>query len=272
MKKLFLSLIAMLASVAVSAGEFVHRAVSAHMCASGLVLHAVPDASLFNSRRVTNPDQSEIIRQSLYDFQLYPTAGAQQMSFFSQQQGTGITTALGGTVGAAKSINDTNQQLANQLPSGKAFLAESIEVFFLPGSVSTANTYTPANAIVFATTAAAAVGAAVNDTNSFYQSGALRLNILSKEYLTETPLGRFPPKTQLDVQAGLTSNSSTLGLTISGWARQQGRPYYLEPTIALQPAVNYEVLLLWPAAVTTPSGFNARVGVVLDGFLMRASQ
>jgi hypothetical protein len=54
--------------------------------------------------------------------------------------------------------------------------------------------------------------------------------------------------------------------------RAAGRPYYIDPTIALQPAVNFEVLLRFPAAVATPSGFNARVGVILDGYFMRASQ
>jgi hypothetical protein len=32
------------------------------------------------------------------------------------------------------------------------------------------------------------------------------------------------------------------------------------------------VVIKYPAAVATPSGFNARVGVILDGYFMRASQ
>jgi hypothetical protein len=40
----------------------------------------------------------------------------------------------------------------------------------------------------------------------------------------------------------------------------------------LQPAVNFEVLIRYPAAVATPSGFNGRIGVILDGYFMRASQ
>ena len=31
-------------------------------------------------------------------------------------------------------------------------------------------------------------------------------------------------------------------------------------------------MIRYPAAVATPSGFNARVGVILDGYFMRASQ
>jgi hypothetical protein len=51
-----------------------------------------------------------------------------------------------------------------------------------------------------------------------------------------------------------------------------GRPYYIEPRITLAPAVNFQVVLSWPAAVANPSTFNARVGVYLDGYMMRASQ
>ena len=42
--------------------------------------------------------------------------------------------------------------------------------------------------------------------------------------------------------------------------------------MTLQPAVNFDVTLRWPALVATPSGFNGRVGIILDGYLMRASQ
>ncbi|NBS80103.1 hypothetical protein EBS57_10020, partial [bacterium] len=103
---------------------------------------AIPTAADFNARRVTNPGQSEVIRQRLYDYQLYATAGVTQLTFFQNPIGAGITSAIGGTVGSAKTIWDTNMQLAGTLPSGIAYMVESIEVLFLPGSVSTTNTYT----------------------------------------------------------------------------------------------------------------------------------
>lgn len=233
---------------------------------------AIPTAADFNSRRVTNPGQSEVIRQRLYDYQLYPTAGVTQLTFFQNPIGAGITTALGGTVGSAKTIWDTNQELAGTLPSGKAFMVESIEVLFLAGSVSTANTYTPIGQSVFNATAAATVMGALNDTNTFYQSGCLEFNILSKNYLRETPLLAFPPKAHFDLSAAVSSNSATTAEVAAQLNKASGRPYYLEPSISLQPAVNFEVVLKWPAAVATPSGFNARVGVILDGYLLRASQ
>jgi hypothetical protein len=236
--------------------------------------NGVPNVNDFNSRRVTNPSQSEVIRQRLFDYQLYPTAGVTQLAFFQQPIGQGITTAIGGTVGTAKTQWDTNQELGGNLPSGKAYMAESIEVLFFPGSVSTANTYTPAVLGSFLAVAASTYTGFVyqNDVNSFYQSGLLEFNLLSKNYLRETPLAAFPPKTQFEVNAGISTNSATTGVTGVSHAKMVGRAYYLEPQISIQPTMNYEILLRWPAAVATPSGFNARVGVVIDGFLMRASQ
>jgi hypothetical protein len=235
-------------------------------------MERLPTAADFNARRVTNPSQSEIVRQRFYDYQLYATAGTTQLTFFSAPVGQGVTTALGGTAGTAKTLWDTNLELPNTLPSGKAFMIESIEVVFFPGSVSTSNTYTVASPVLFNATAAAAVSAQLADVNSFYQSGMLELNILSKNYLRETPMIAFPPKSNFNLDVGYASNSATTALNGAVNMRAAGRPYYLEPTIALQPAVNFEVVIRYPAAVATPSGFNARVGVILDGYFMRASQ
>jgi hypothetical protein len=232
----------------------------------------VPTAADFNSRRVTNPGQSEVYRQRLYDYNIYPTAGVTQIAFFSQPIGQGITSAIGGTAGTAKTRSDTNMDLAGQLPSGKSFLAETVEVLFTPGSVSTANTYTPAKLSFFNAAAAQALVASADDVNLIYQSGLLDISILSKSYLSETPLWAFPPKTGLTIDGAMASTSATasaLGLQV---ARVTGRPYILDPEITLQPAVNFSVTISWPAVVATPSGFNGRMGVILDGYFMRASQ
>jgi hypothetical protein len=230
----------------------------------------MPTAADFNARRVTNPGQSEIIRQRLYDYQLYANAGTTQLSFFQQPVGSGLTSALGGTVGAVKTLFDTNMTLGGTLPSGQAFMIESVEVLFFPGSVTTTNTYTPVGMSVFAATAAATVAAAANDVNTFYQSGLLELNILSKNYLRETPLLAFPPKANFNLDAAVATNSATTAEVALLQARAAGRPYYIDPSISLQPAVNFEVVLRFPAAVALTN--NARVGVVLDGYFMRASQ
>lgn len=235
-------------------------------------LQDVPNQADFDARRVTDASSSEVIRQRLYDYQLYPTAGVAQLTFFAQASGSGITSAQGAVVGSAKTLWDTNIELNNTLPSGKGYLAESIEILFLPGSVSTANTYTPANLSLFAVAAAATVAAQVNDVNTIYQAGLVEFNILSKNYLRETPPLAFPPKAHLDLSAAVANTSATVGEIAVVFAKAAGRPYYLAPEVALQPAVNFEIDIKYPAAVATPSGFNGRIGVILDGYLMRASQ
>lgn len=276
MKKTIINLLAftvgIVASFATHAKEMAYRAITGYMGNMGLVLYAVPTMDDFLARRVTNPNQSEVIRQRLYDWQLYPTAGQGQFSFFSQQVGTGVTTALGAAVGSTKTQADTNIELAGQLPSGKQELVESIEIVFLPGSSAAANTYTPAVPSLFAAAAAAAVAAQLNDVNSFYQSGFLEFNVLSKNYLREAPLLSFPPKAQFNLDAAVANTSATVGEIATVTMRAAGRPYYLEPTVSIQSAVNFEVLLKFPGPVATPSGFNARIGCYLDGYQMRASQ
>ena len=240
-------------------------------------LHRVGGVALLNeadfqNSRVTNPAQSEIIRNTLYDTLLYPAAGITQLLFFSSQIGQGVTTALGATVGTAKTYHDTNMTTANALPSGAAFVIESVEVLYLPGSVSTANTYTPATLGLFNAAVAATLFHPLNDINTFYQSGMLELNILQKNYLREAPLMKFPPKCVLEVNGFFSATLAAGTGAGAGLAKNTGRPYYVEPKILLQPAVNFEVKLTWPGAVAPPSGFNGRVQVTLDGGFQRASQ
>lgn len=246
-----------------------HVAATRYMRNSGLMPSITADD--FTRNRVTNPLQSEIVRNTLYDSLLYPTAGATQFNFFATPAGQGVTSAQGATAGATKTYADTNMDLAGQLPNGKTFLAESIELLFLPGSVSTANTYTPAALATFAA-ANAALPTSINDVNTIYQSGWLEFNILGKNYLREATLLKFPPKAVLQLDAALATTSATAGLVVNSLAKAVGRPYYLDPQVTLQPAVNFEVLIKFPGVVATGSGFNGRMMVTLDGAFLRASQ
>lgn len=235
-------------------------------------IQGMPTSEDFDRGRVTNPQQSEVIRKRYYDYLLYAAAGQLQLSFFSQALGQGFATALGSVAGTPKTLADTNLELPKTLPSGREFLAESIEVMFWPGSVSTANTYTPAALTAFAAAAAVTVPASANDCNVFLQSGTLSLNVLSKPYMQETPMQSFAPKTWIGLDAAVASNSATVGEVAITAVRAMGRPYYLEPPITLQPTVNFDIAMQWPGLVAMPSTFNARVGVVMDGYEMRASQ
>lgn len=232
-----------------------------------------PSAQAFDRYSVVNPNWSEIVRQPLYDYLLYPTAGQAQFSFFSLPIGQGITSALGAVVGTPKSISDTNMAAAGMLPSGLRQMVEGVEVHVLPGAVSTANTYTQAALLSFAAVAAATVGSPwFNDFNALMMSGRLEFSVLSKTFLVDTPLYKFPPRNQLIVDAAIASNSATTAEVIAGKAGLSGAAYDLAPPIALEPTVSFSVTINYPAAVATPSGFNARIGVVLPGYQQRVGQ
>lgn len=233
---------------------------------------APPNAADFDRYRVTNANFSESIWQPLYDYNLYPAAGAQSLGFFQTPIASGITTALGATVGTPKTLSDTNMVLAGQLPSGMNFLATGVEVLFYPGSVSTANTYTPQTFTFFAAANAATVPAHLNDVNTFYQSGRLEFTVLAKTYLTITPLINFVPTAAFTLSGGVASTSATAGEAGALSARPTGMPFDLQPPISLAPAMNFDVTLRWPAVVALPSTFNARVGVQLPGYVYRAGQ
>lgn len=235
-------------------------------------LATVPLDADFARYSAANPNFAEIVRQPLYDYNLLPGAGAAQLNFFQAAIGQGVTTSLGAAVGTTKTRADTNMDLAGQLPSGMQQLVESIEVQFFPGSVSTANTYTPAPLAFFAAVAAAAVPGLVNDVNTFYQGAKLEFRVLQKPYLEMAPLVNFPPKGHFGGMAAIATNSATTAEAGIAAVRAAGSPFYLEPPVALFPAMNFVVSIQWPAAVALPSGFNARVGVILDGFQKRAGQ
>jgi hypothetical protein len=259
--------LALLAPLAAFASRYMHSA--------GLVrsmFQGVPTAADFRAYRVTNPNFAEVVRQPLYDYNLMPGAGSQSLAFFQTPVGAGVATALGATVGSVKSYSDTNMELGGQLPSGFEFLCDAIRLEFYPGSVSTASTYTPAVVANWATIAATTMSGAVNDANIFWQSGRLEFNVLGKNYTRATPLIKFPPACKFDLDGYAASNSATTAALYSAVLVPQGDPYDLLPPVSLQSSVNFNVSLIWPAAVAMPSGFNARVGVILEGNAKRAGQ
>jgi len=232
----------------------------------------IPSLDQAQNYAVTKPLEAEGIRQSLYDFQLYALAGIAQMQFFQQAQGQGITSSLGAVVGSAKQVQDTNMTQGGSLPNPQHYLMESVEVQFEPGSSAAASTFLLATASSFAAAAAAAIAGQANDVNIIRASGSGQLFISSKTYLWEAPIGRFPPKTRLEMDCAMATNSATVGEVALVNAKLGGRPYYLEPPLFITPVQNFTFNLVWPGVVATPSGFNGRIGAILDGYLYRASQ
>lgn len=231
----------------------------------------IPNQSDFQSRRVTNPAMSQCTRQPLYDHVLYPTAGATLLSLFALPQGQGSTTASGVVAGTAKSAADTNLMMAGTLSSGQEFMIETIEVSFLPGSVSTANTYTNDNLTFFLAAASAVPTAQVDDVNAFYSTGYLELVILGQIFYQDAPLVKFPPRQIVKTHGAIASNSATTAEVGFAGAFADGETCVLTPELSLQAAMSFGVNLRWPAVVATPSGFNARVGCTLDGWMLRAT-
>lgn len=199
--------------------------------------------------RVNRPGQLEVIRQSLYDYQVYLAAGQLQMSFFQVPQGQG-----------GKTLADTNMNLAGSLPAGQQFLVQSIEVKFY------------ASALPSTGPIADAVETGINDVSNVAKSGWLAFNVGSKNYLTESPLDRFPPKTRLDGWAALCTNLTTGAATQSkiSYGVMAGRPYPVDPFILLESTQNFIVQLNWPAVIAVTGA--ARIGIILDGLLIRNSQ
>jgi len=233
-----------------------------------------PSAATFNAGVVTDPNQSEVQRQGLFDSLLYPTAGTLQLSFFNQPPGSGVTTAPGAVAGTAKTAFDTNIQVQNSLPSGKAFQPHMIEIFVWPGSSAAANTFVLANPAIFNATAALAVAEQVSDVYAIENSGRLQLGILDKTYVDETPLLMFPQQSGLSGDfavgtAGTNAQPNEVGIVL---IRCIGRAYKIGIPMTFSATQNFFVNLLWAGLVATPSGFNARIMVRLDGYFIRATQ
>jgi len=209
-----------------------------------------------------NRREKEDIRQPLYDFTAYNLNGQAALTFFNEP--------VGGTNN--KTLEDTNMEAAGQLPRGKEFLIESIEVLFFPG-VEVSSEAVVATAGVPVSTEFA------DDMYDIGKSGALQLFIGSKSYLDVAPLMRFPQTTGMRVDAahGIGGGDSAAAVTAkhisTEYAVWAGRPFELDPVIVLPANQNFKVTLSWPTAVVpTPSGAAGRIGVMLNGVMRRNSQ
>ena len=232
-----------------------------------------PDLASFRKNMVNKLGSVEVIRQSLYDSAIMPAAGVTTLRMFQSPVGQGLSSSPG-NANAVKSLQDTNMTLAGQVPAPQGFWVQSIEVDFQPGSVSTANTFTlqqPGNFLAVPT-AAGLPFQGENDVNAFYSGGGLIFTIGTKPYLQEAPLLYFPPKCRFEMDAAIASNSATTGAISKGKLKAGGRPYGLDPGLALMSSQNFDITLQWPAAIAMPSGFNGRVMVKIDGWLFRAVQ
>lgn len=231
-----------------------------------------PNLAQFSRNIVAEVGKVEVIRQPLYDYILYPTAGsAAPFLFFTTQQGQGVSSSTGNAANA-KGISDTNMQQSGLLPSPQAFWVEGIEFDVQPGSVNTANTYTVQVPTQFAAANAATVQAGAHDVNAILSGGVLQLRISNKDYYTDGPLYNFPPSKYFSLNSDVATTSGTVGEFLKEKMRAQGKPVTIDPGLGIAPMQSFGVQVTYPTAIATPSGFNARIGVILPGWLFRPVQ
>lgn len=215
-------------------------------------MQAIPNLADVRTYKVRQSGNVEAIGWSLYDFGTpvgspnYAQAGQTSLSFFQSPVGQN-----------SKTLDDTNMQLAGQLPSGQAFLIESIEIVLLP-------LYN-----VWQDVAAAVVPAMANDVYKFARSGNLTLTIGNKQYVQDAPLGKFPPKTRV-ANAAAVATTDTTETVYCDYAQMSGRPYVLRSPFLLESSQSFALTLNWASAVALSAA--ARVGVVLEGVLYRDVQ
>lgn len=240
-----------------------------------LTAESLSNLETLKSYGIFTPNDVVAVRQPLYDRLNYSVAGVTgNLRFFQAQLGQGVTTAIAGA-GGVKTLDDTNMELAGQLPAGRAFLATSIEIIIEPGSVTAANAWSPLDPAFLTNASAANISnvpalAGLNDLNRLGISGWLQFVIGQGQYLTSSRLDSFPPKSYICPDAAVTGDGN-LGFAGVALARAVGKPFYINPPILLMPSVNFVVTLNWNAAVALLVG-NARITCRLDGIEFRRAQ
>jgi len=209
------------------------------------------------------PGVDDVVWQPLYDYQTYPAAGQLLFTFFSVQRGSGVTSAFGGGAGAKTNL-DTNMQLSGQLGSGNQFLAMGLEV-----------EYWTSNTMGFRGDGAVASNIARNwnDVYSVLRNGVLNFSVQNRTYIEDAPLMKFPSQTGL---AGVASNADATTAAAAGfsqieYARPDGMAYNIVPVLLVQNQA-FSVTVAYAALVPTVSTTTGRIGVRLNGKLIRNAQ
>lgn len=216
----------------------------------------------------------EVVEQELYDRVFYPTAGANQFALFTTPVGAGVSSESGVAAASPKSLADTNMTQNGQLPSPQAFWIDNVQVDVDPGSSAAANTYVTQAPFVSAAAPAAATGILTGDTDKhlLLNAGFVELFIGQKPYYRNGPLQYFPPRAQKRYDAAVGGNSATTANFAAKLIWIDGNVRQLDPGLGVPTGMNFGVTLNFPAVQATPSGFNARIKVMLGGWLFRAAQ
>lgn len=148
---------------------------------AGLMPQTFPSLNEMARALAVDTSAIEIVKQPLYDYNLYPTAGLIQMPFFAFGQGAGLS-AQPGNAGVGKALADTNMVQGGMLPAPQAFWVDSVEVDIQPGSSAAANTFALQVPAAFAIAAIATLQAGAHDTNALRVSSVLSFSVSAKVY------------------------------------------------------------------------------------------
>lgn len=209
-----------------------------------------PNLQKMSEYKVNRPGQVEAIWQPLYDFQTYNTTGVSSYRFFQSPIGQN-----------SKTREDTNMELAGQIPAGQTFLATNLQVVFFPGAEPhQTGTTVPPSAPNW------------NDVWSVLKAGYLDFSIGSKSYLEDGPLMKFPPHFRLagNGHSYFRMTTDADQASVYDYATHAGPVYNITP-IQLMANQNFDVTLNFPSA-TVDINNNARIGIILGGFMYRLSQ
>jgi hypothetical protein len=215
----------------------------------------------------------DVIWGPLYDSLAYPSAGVQSLSFFSQPQGQGTSSAPGAGA-VVKSIYDTNMITNNQLSLGNEFYAIGSETLLFPGVNNNTST-TASFALEPGGSPQAVAGANLGPGlfwNDVYNIGNGGLKVLTvgtdRAYIKDGPLNLFPPATRLAGVAALATGDTATTVAQISYAVWSGEPYTLVP-IYIQSTQQFTLVVTFAALIPTPSGTIARVVERLRGYLIR---
>lgn len=187
----------------------------------------------------------DVIVEPRYDTNFIPTAGTQQILFFTQPIGQGTSAWA---TASSKTVADTNMDLAGQLAAGY-------------------------NAIVLGFRLMPSFNMTVADATLAFNGAAFIFSIGSKDYL------RVPART---IPAGMGPVSATTTVAGHGWAELRNGYSIARQPLTLSQTQNFAGRLVWPGggqAVTTSMAGGTTAGaaglpitIFLDGYLKRLPQ
>lgn len=249
-----------------------------HATAAGVVLASVPGLPVLTrdmlaARRVGVPGQADVIWAPIWDFQQYPAAGSLSLTFYSQPQGQGTSSAPGAGA-VVKTVADTNLKTASQLGKGNDFFGIRLECLFYPGVTN--STSTPFGILLGrGSVALANIGQFANDIWAVGNSGVVTLQVgTDRPYVTgDGPLMMFPPVTRIAMSTtdAVTFDSDSTAtavveeVTYAAWS---GAPYNMVG-LFIESLQTFSATITWPALVATPSTVAGRIGLRFGGYLAR---